>query len=156
MNKIRRLFAIGLLGLCVLCVSCSREPQYSSNIRFFIDGNEIKTDTITVALNSYQEIRIESYAPQFIDGILYYWQSPTGYPQELSQSGTPETFQLLTQSFNDLLIVDEMNGYMEAALFHTLFSDEIYRSGDVCKLRVKFTPSGYYERTLNIRVEGFL
>ena len=153
MNKIKTQFAFVLLGLCVLCMSCSREPQCSSNIRFFIDGNEIRTDTITVALNSYQEIRIESYAPQFIDGILYYWQAPTGYPQELSHNSTPGMFQLLTQSFDDNLIVDEMNGYTETALFYTLFSDEIYHSGDLCKLRVKFTPSGYCERVLNIRIE---
>ena len=153
MNIIKTHFAFVLLGLCVLCMSCSREPQYSSNIRFFIDGNEIRTDTITVTLNSYQEIRIESYAPQFIDGILYYWQAPTGYPQELSHNSTPEMFQLLTQSFDDNLIVDEMNGYTETALFYTLLSDEIYHSGDLCKLRVKFTPSGYCERVLNIRIE---
>lgn len=153
MKKIKTFFAFGLLGLCVLCVSCSRNPQYSSTIRFFIDGNEIKADTITVALNSYQEIRIESYAPQFIDGILYYWQTPTGYPQELSHNGTPEMFRLLTQSFGDYYTVDDMSGYKETALFYTLFSDEIYHSGDLCKLRVKFSASGYYERVLNIRIE---
>lgn len=153
MNKIKTFFAFGLLSLCVMCMSCSRDQQYSSTIRFFIDGKEITTDTITVALNSYQEIRIESYAPQFIDGIRYYWQAPTGYPQELSHNSTPGMFQLLTQSFDDNLIVDEMNGYTETALFYTLFSDEIYHSGDLCKLRVKFTPSGYCERVLNIRIE---
>lgn len=62
-------------------------------------------------------------------------------------------FRLLTQSFDDNLIVDEMNGYTETALFFMLFSDDLYHSGDLCKLRVKFTPSGYYERVLNIRVE---
>jgi len=153
MNKIKTFFVFGLLGLCVLCVSCSREQRYSSNIRFFIDGTEITADTITVALNSYQEIRIESYAPQFIDGILYYWQVPTGYPQQLSHNGTPEMFRLLSQSFTNSITVDEMSGFTETALFYTLFSDEVYHSGDLCKLRVKFTPSGYNERVLNIRVE---
>ena len=153
MNKIKTFFAVGLLGLCVLCMSCSRDQQYSSTIRFFIDGKEITTDTITVALNSYQEIRIESYAPQFIDGIRYYWQAPTGYPQELSHNGTPEMFRLLTQSFGDFITVDNVSGYTESALFFMLFSDEIYHSGDLCKLRVNFSDSGYYERVLNIRVE---
>ena len=155
MNRIKTIFAFGLIGLCVLCMSCSSGGQldYSSSIRFFIDGKEITTDTITVALNSYQEIRIESYAPQFIDGILYYWQAPTGYPQELSHNGTPEMFRLLTQSFGNDITVDDLSGYTETALFYTLFSDEIYHSGDLCKLRVKITPSGYYERVLNIRVE---
>lgn len=153
MNKIKTFFVFGLLGLCVLCVSCSREQRYSSNIRFFIDGTEITADTITVALNSYQEIRIESYAPQFIDGILYYWQVPTGYPQELSHNGTPEMFRLLSQSFTNSITVDEMSGFTETALFYTLFSDDVYHSGDLCNLRVKFTPSGYYERVLTIKVE---
>lgn len=117
-----------------------------------MDGKEITADTISVALNSYQEIRIESYSPRIGDGILYYWQNPTGYPQTLSASETPEMFQLLSQSFNDMM-VDEMSGYTETTLFHTLFSEEMYHSGDLCKLRVKFTPSGYYERVLNIRVE---
>ena len=153
MNKIKTFFAFGLLSLCVMCMSCSRDQQYSSTIRFFIDGKEITTDTITVALNSYQEIRIESYAPQFIDGILYYWQAPTGYPQELSHNGTPEMFRLLTQSFDNSITVDNLSGYTETALFYMLFSDETYHSGDMYKLRVKFTPSGYYERVLNIRVE---
>ena len=155
MNRIKTIFAFGLIGLCVLCMSCSSGGQldYSSSIRFFIDGKEITTDTITVALNSYQEIQIESYAPQFIDGILYYWQYPTGYPQTLSMNETPEMFRLLTQTFDDSIIVDETSGYTETALFFMLFSDDIYHSGDLCKLRVKFTPSGYYERVLNIRVE---
>ena len=155
MNKIKTFFAFGLLSLCTLCMSCSRVgmEQYSSTIRFFIDGKEITTDTISVALNSYQEIQIESYAPKFIDGILYYWQYPTGYPQTLSMSETPEMFRLLTQSFDDNLIVDEMNGYTETALFFMLFSDDIYHPGDLCKLRVKLTPSGYCERVLNIKVE---
>ena len=154
MKRIKAIFSFGLLSLCIiLCVSCSRGQRYSSTVRFFIDGKEITTDTITVALNFYQEIRIESYAPQFIDGILYYWQAPTGYPQELSHNDTPEMFRVLTQSFEDNMIVDNMNGYTETALFYMLFSDEIYHSGDLCKLRVKFTPSGYYERVLTIRVE---
>jgi hypothetical protein len=135
-------------------MSCSRVGMnlYSSSIRFFIDGTEITSDTITIALNSYQEIRIESYSPRIEDVILYYWQYPTGYPQAMSMSETPEMFRLLTQSFDDDLIVDEMNGYTEAALFYTRFSDEIYHSGDLCKLRVQFA-SGYYERVLNIKVE---
>lgn len=153
MNKIKTLFALGLLSLCILCMSCSRGERYSSTIRFFIDGKEITSDTISVALNSYQEIQIESYAPQFIKGILYYWQYPTGYPQTLSTNETPEMFRLLTQTFDDSIIVDEMSGYTETALFFMLFSDDIYHSGDLCKLRVKLTPSGYYERVLNIRVE---
>ena len=154
MNKIKTFFAFGLFSLCTLCMSCSHVgmEQYPSTVRFFIDGTEITADTITVALNSYQEIRIESYAPQFGYGILYYWQYPTGYPQTMSMSETPEMFQLLTQSFDDNLIVDEMNGYTETALFYMLFSDDIYQSGDICKLRVKFA-SGYYERVLNIQVE---
>lgn len=153
MNRIKTILAFAIIGMCVLCMSCSRGQRYSSSVRFFIDGIEITTDTITVALNSYQEIRIESYFPQISDGILYYWQTPTGYPQELSHNGTPEMFQLLTQSLSDFIIVDDMSGYTEVALFYMLFSDEIYHSGDLCKLRVKFTPSGYYERVLTIRVE---
>ena len=146
------IFAFGLLSLCILCMSCSRGERYTSNIRFFINGTEITADTITVAINSYQEIRIESYSPRIGDGILYYWQYPTGYPQAMSMSETPEMFRLLTQSFDDNLIVDEMNGYTEAALFYMLFSDDIYQSGDICKLRVKFA-TGYYEKVLNIKVE---
>ena len=143
------------MSLCTLCMSCSRVGmnQYSSSIRFFIDGKEITTDTITVALNSYQEIQIESYAPQFIDGILYYWQVPAGYPQELSHNGTPEMFRLLSQSFTNSITVDDMSGYTETALFYMLFGDDVYHSGDLCKLRVKFSPSGYYERVLTIKVE---
>ena len=156
MKKIKAIFSFGLLSLCIiLCVSCSRgeQLQSSSGVRFFIDGTEITADTITVALNSYQEIRIESCAPGIGDGILYYWQYPTGYPQELSHNGTPEMFQLLTQSLDNTLMVDDLSGYTETALFYMLFSDDIYHSGDICKLRVKFTPSGYYERVLNVRVE---
>ena len=153
MNRIKTSFVFGLLSLCILCMSCSRDQSYSSTVRFFIDGTEITADTITVALNSYQEIRIESYAPQFIDDIRYFWQAPTGYPQELSHNGTPEMFRLLTQSFGDFITVDDVSGYTEAALFYMLFSDEVYHSGDLCKLRVKFSDSGYYERVLNIKVE---
>ena len=153
MNKIKMIFAFGLLSMSILCMSCSQGERYSSTIRFFIDGTEITTDTITVALNSYQEIRIESYAPRIGDGILYYWQYPTGYPQTLSMNETPEMFRLLTQTCDNSITVDEMNGYTETALFYMLFSDDLYLSGDLCKLRVKLTPSGYYERVLNIRVE---
>ncbi|MBO6080640.1 MAG: hypothetical protein J6P54_06730 [Bacteroidales bacterium] len=42
--------------------------------------------------------------------------------------------------------------YHETAHLSILFSDEIYHSGDICKLRVKFA-SGYYEKVLNIKIE---
>lgn len=136
----------------MLCVTCSRiEPfDVASNVTFYIDNQRITTDTIIVPLNSYQEFRIESKAPQYMLPIQYQWQYATGAPNDLSQNNS-DNFLITSQSF-DQTVGDNSNEYVETALFSMHFSDEVYHSGDICKLRVKFA-SAYYEKVLNIKVE---
>ena len=153
MKKDKKILVSGLVAICMLCASCSRIEPYdlASNVAFYIDNQRITTDTITVPLNSYQEFRIESTASQYMLPIQYQWQYATGAPNNLCQNNS-DNFHITSQSFDQTVSGDNSNEYIETALFTMHFSDEVYHSGDICKLRVKFA-SGYYEKVLNIRVE---
>ena len=144
---------VGFVGICLLCVSCSRidSLDLNSRVTFYLDNQQITTDTITVPLNSYQEIRIESTTLQYAMPIQYQWQYATGAPIDLSINGS-NNFDIVSQSIDQSITVQSSSSYQETALLSILFSDEVYHSGDLCKLRVKFA-SGYYEKVLNILVE---
>ena len=136
---------IGLLALVIMCVglmSCER-PKVDPNVRFYMDGQEITTDTVVVALNSYQEITIKTISPDMF--FSYYWQLPTGYPMELGNGS--ENFQIIQQStgYNGNSAVHTTN-----ALFKMFFSDTLYQAGDVCRLRAN---SSDYQRVLKVVVE---
>ena len=150
MKKIKTIVAFGLFSLCVFCISCSRIEQQPS-VRFFIDGSEITADTITVPLNSYLEIHIESSTAQYMAPVQYQWQYATGTPVDLSENGS-NNLTITSQYLDQSITVESSSGYIETALFTMLFSDGVYHFGDLCKLRVKFA-SGYYEKVLNIRVD---
>lgn len=153
MQKVRKNLVLGFFSICLLCVSCSRIEtlDLNSRVTFYLDNQRITTDTITVPLNSYQEIRIESTTPQYATPIEYQWQYATGAPIDLS-SDNSNTFDIVSQYFDQSISAQSTNNYQETALLSILFSDEVYHSGDLCKLRVKFA-SGYYEKVLYIRVE---
>ena len=122
--------------------SCHR-PTVDPSVRFYMDGQEITTDTVTVPLNSYQEIGIKTISPEYY--FDFYWQLPTEYPVELGNGS--DNFLLLSQStgFNGNSAVYTLN-----AEFRMFFSDTLYHAGDVCRLRV-YSPE--YQRVLKVVVE---
>ncbi len=154
MQKNRIKWVLGLVSLCLLSASCSRIETIdlnSSSVNFYLDNQLITSDTITVPLNSYREIRIESTIPDYMTPLQYQWQYSTGAPVDLI-STISDNFVVLSQTIDQSFTVQSSNSYQETALLSILFSDEVYHSGDLCKLRVKLA-SGYQEKILNIRVE---
>ena len=137
----KRLAFVSLLF--VLVVAACERPKVDPNVRFYMDGQEITTDTVVVALNSYQEITIKTISPDMF--FSYYWQLPTGYPMELGNGS--ENFQIIQQStgYNGNSAVHTKN-----ALFKMFFSDTLYQAGDVCRLRAN---SSDYQRVLKVVVE---
>ena len=137
----KRLGLITILFVFVLA-SCHR-PTVDPSVRFYMDGQEITTGTVTVPLNSYQEITIKTISPEYY--FDFYWQLPTEYPVELGNGS--DNFLLLSQSsgFNGNSAV-----YMLNAVFRMFFSDTLYHAGDVCRLRV-YSPE--YQRVLKVVVE---
>ena len=137
----KRLGFISLMFVLVLA-SCNR-PTVDPSVRFYMDGHEITTDTVTVPLNSYQEITIQTVSPEWY--YEFYWQLPTGYPMELGNGS--DNFHLFSQSsgFNGNSAVYTLN-----AEFRMFFSDTLYHVGDVCRLRA-YSPD--YQRVLKVVVE---
>ena len=113
----KRLAFVSLLFVLVIA-ACER-PKVDPNVRFYMDGQEITTDTVVVALNSYQEIAIKTISPDMF--FSYYWQLPTGYPMELGNGS--ENFQIIQQStgYNGNSAVHTTN-----ALIKMFFSDTLY------------------------------
>ena len=131
------------LSLIILCftlvglMSCE-QPRVDTNVRFYMDGQEITNDSISVLLNTYQEVGIKAIN-QGADWH-FYWLKPTGYPVEL-HSGDGN-LQWLTDSHGNSRIL--------TLEFKMLFADSLYQRGDVCHLRCK---SGDYVKVLRMVVE---
>lgn len=142
----KKVFYLAFIGLVLLFTSCDdQQTRVTPVTRLYIEGQEIFNDTLEVPLNSYQEIRIISYSPNYISysngyfGITYTWRRINEYPT------------YLTANSQNLVILsnEQSEGTKEVAEFRMLFSDTIYQVGDLYKLRVQFCD---YERTLNVVV----
>ena len=138
---------IGLLALVIMSVglmSCER-PAVDPSVRFYVEGEELTSDTLVVPLNSYQEIGIKTVSQR--SHYDFYWQLPTGYPESLVNGS--DNFHLYLQSTG-------YNGGSNGAVlttsaeFRMWFSDSLYHAGDVCRLRVYSTD---YQRVLKVVVE---
>lgn len=139
----KRLAFVSLLFLLVI-TACNR-PQVDPNVRFYVDGEEITSDTLIVPLNSYREIGIKTISAS--SHFDFYWQLPTGYPEALVNGS------------DNFLIYQQSTGYNGGsngavlttnAVFRMIFSDTLYHAGDVCRLRA-YSPN--YQRVLKVVVE---
>ena len=132
---------IGLLILLVMTiglVSCEWPWQRpNSDVRFYMDGQEITADTVTVSLNTYQEIGVEAINSG--EDWRFYWQQPPGYTMELHDGD--KNFHWITDTYG--------NGRVLTAVFSMSFSDTLYHSGEVCRLRAI---SGDYQEVLFVAV----
>ena len=72
-----------ILAVCFTLFSCGKLEYIDPEVKFFIDGKEITEDSYSVPLNSYQEVRIESYAPKNL--YNYFWRKSTEYPIDLRE-----------------------------------------------------------------------
>ena len=141
----RKLGFLALFFVVLTMVSCETETKrIDSRVTFSMDGQEITADTITVPMNSYQEIIIKTVAPSESPTYNFYWQYATGYPIELANGS--DNFQILQQT-----VRYGNNGCEKiTAEFRMIFSDTAYHSGDVCRLRVT---NSEYQKVLKMRVE---
>lgn len=141
----RKLGFLALFFVVLTMVSCETETKrIDSRVTFSMDGQEITADTITVPLNSYQEIIIKTVAPSESQTYNFYWQYATGYPIELANGS--DNFQIVHET-----VRYGSNGYEKmTAEFRMIFSDTTYHSGDVCRLRVT---NSEYQKVLKVRVE---
>lgn len=138
----RKLAVLAVLFMALGLVSCDRS-DLDPNVTFYMDGQEITTESITVPMNSYREIVIKAIGPKH--DWHFYWQYATGYPVELANGS--ENFQLYNESWTEgaTSSVHKMN-----AEFRMIFSDTVYHSGDECRLRVS-NPD--YQKVLKVVVE---
>lgn len=125
-------------GMMLVGLMSCEQPKVDPNVRFYMDGQEITNDSISVLLNTYQEVGIKAIN-QGADWH-FYWLKPTGYPVEL-HSGDGN-LQWLTDSHGNSRIL--------TLEFKMLFADSLYQRGDVCHLRCK---SGDYVKVLRMVVE---
>lgn len=154
----KKLIYFALIAFSFLFPSCERTSWVTADTRFYIEGKEIEDDTLKVSLNSYQEIRIISYAPDYIaydgylyngllNGIKYSWRNIQNYPMYLTFDSPYLTMLSSEQSDH---IQDNYEGTREVVEFRMLFADSTYQAGDLYKLRVQFCD---YERTLNVLIQ---
>jgi len=141
----KKLEFIALFFVVITMVSCETgTKRIDSRVTFSMDGQEITADTITVPLNSYQEIIIKTVAPSGSQTYNFYWQYASGYPIELSNGS--DNFQILHET-----VRYGNNGYEKmTAEFRMIFSDTTYHSGDVCRLRVT---NSEFQKVLRVKVE---
>lgn len=133
----KRTLSLIISTMLIILTSCE-QPRVDTNVRFYVDGQEITNDSISVLLNTYQEIGIKAIN-QGADWH-FYWLKPTGYPVEL-HSGDGN-LQWLTDSYGNSRILT-----LEFGMF---FADSLYQHGDVCQLRCK---SGDFVKVLKMVVE---
>lgn len=136
-----------ILAVCFTFFSCGKLEYIDPEVKFFIDGKEITEDSYSVPLNSYQEVRIESYAPKNL--YNYFWRKSTEYPIDLREDR--EHLAILYSTGGVVQIEDGKYGSKELAEFRMMFSDSICQSGDHFILRVLIDDN--YERTLRFFVE---
>ena len=133
----KRTLLLILSTMLIILTSCE-QPKVDTNVRFYVDGQEIANDSISVLLNTYQEVGIKAINSGA--DWHFYWQMPTGYPVELSNGDGN------LQWISDL----HGNGRVLTLEFRMFFADSLYQHGDVCHLRCK---SGDYVRMLKMVVE---
>lgn len=138
----KTVFLLWLLFL--LFCSCSKVKYVDPEVKFYIDGTEVLTDTLYPNINSYAEVRIVSVMPRGNCG--YTWRNINGFPINLRSDYTNLQIIMHTQPLYD----DEHTGLREVAEFKMLFSDSLYQVGDHYKLKVSCADT--YERTLNFIV----
>lgn len=124
-------------GMMLVGLMSCEPPKVDTNVRFYVDGQEITNDSISVQLNTYQEIGIKAIN-QGADWH-FYWQQPTGYPVEL-HSGDGN-LQWLSDSYGNSRIL--------TLEFRMFFSDTIYHTGDVYRLQAA---SQDYQKVLTVVV----
>ncbi|MBO4488184.1 MAG: hypothetical protein J5741_00815 [Bacteroidales bacterium] len=125
-------------GMMLVGLMSCEPPKVDTNVRFYVDGQEITNDSVSVLLNTYQEIGIKAIN-QGADWH-FYWQQPTGYPVEL-HSGDGNLQWLSDSHGNSRILTLE---------FRMFFADSLCQHGDVCHLRCK---SGDFVKVLNVLVE---
>ncbi|MCQ2277134.1 MAG: hypothetical protein MJZ87_09365 [Bacteroidales bacterium] len=133
----KRILPIICLLVLLLC-SCNKEKNVQPEVKFYVDGTELLTDTLYPSLNSYVEVKIVSLRPN--GNSDYSWRSINGFPINLRS----DYANLQIISFEPLY---DMNGIREVAEFRMLFNDTIYQVGDHYKLKVYC--GDMYERTLD-------
>lgn len=131
-------FKLSLFLFLVMGLMSCEQPKVDTNVRFYVDGQELARDSITVLLNTYQEVGIKAINSGA--DWHFYWQQPTGYPVEL-HSGDGNLQWLSDSHGNSRILTLE---------FRMFFADTLYQHGDVCHLRCK---SGDYVKVLNVVVE---
>ena len=67
--------------LFVLVIAACERSAVDPSVRFYVEGEELTSDTLVVPLNSYQEIGIKTVSQR--SHYDFYWQLPTGYPEAL-------------------------------------------------------------------------
>ena len=149
--NMKKIIFVMLVAVGVMSVSCSpavvdREPI----VTFYMDNEEITSNSVEVPLNSYREIKIKTEAIGINSnpGVYYYWQYATGYPVELVV-GT-DNLILNGTSFGDYIPELESSGMVQFATFRMIFSDTTYHSGDECRLSVSV---GNYTKYLKVIVQ---
>lgn len=138
---------IAFVLISLLFYSCESWNLIDPEVKFYIDGKEITTDDYSVSLNSYLEVRIESYAPQ--NSYEYLWREIHDFPTNLRTD--KERFSIIYSSGGATEIEDGKYGSKEVSEFRMMFSDSICQPGDHFLLRVIL--DGHYERTLNFHIE---
>ena len=149
--NMKKIIFVMLVAVGIMAVSCSpavvdREPI----VTFYMDNEEITSNSVEVPLNSYREIKIKTEAIGINSnrGVYYYWQYATGYPGELIV-GT-DNLILNGTSFGTYIPELEASGMVQFATFRMIFSDTTYHSGDECRLSVSV---GNYTKYLKVIVQ---
>lgn len=129
----RHLMTIFLLSAIIY--SCDpKDENKDPYIVFLYEGHQID-DTLVVSLNDYREIIIESKGDA---NPKYYLQLNQNLPEELPKG----------DFLKNLKYSNGSEGIHESAEFFYIFSDELYNSGDVLRLKVQvtdFTKSVYFK-----------
>lgn len=134
------------LFVMLLLSACNEPKMVDFDVSFYVDGKEITSDTLAVPLNSFQIIKINTYAPVYNEGIFYTWRSINEPPMDLR--GT-DSLRIRYNEFGDG-IRDGREGTFEWAEFYMSFSDSLFHHGDLYKLSVS---AKMEEKVLNILVE---
>lgn len=144
MKKNLRFLMVSAIVFCaILCPSCDEFVEDS--VSFYIDGNEITADTVTVPINSYQEVQIKVYGSSLNSRFHYYWRSEYGYPIDLLYTDSLAFYHTASGD-----VMGRKLGAYQHSEFRMMFSDSVYHSGDIYKLKVTVQD---YQRTLNFLVK---
>lgn len=133
-------FAVALVSLFASC-----DEFVEDSVSFYIDGNEITADTVTVPINSYQEVQIKVYGSSLNSRFHYYWRSEYDYPIDLLYTDSLAFYHTASGD-----VMGRKLGAYQHSEFRMMFSDSVYHPGDIYKLKVTVQD---YQRTLNFLVK---